>query len=189
MRVLDESCTRDKISVIFQDYKIFATSLEENLTCELEPNEKRLQTAIHDAGLSDFAAKHSMSSDLFKEFSDEGIEVSGGEAQKIAIARAFYQNHEFMILDEPTAALDPLSEYEMYNRINQLSENKTILFITHRLSSCRFCDRIIVLQNGAIVQDGSHEELMRDQHSPYYILWNAQAEFYKKERQIDYSEL
>lgn len=97
---------------------------------------------------------------LYKDLSEKGVEVSGGEAQKLAIARALYRDSAFLILDEPTAALDPLSEYEIYARLSEIVEDKTAVYISHRLSSCRFCDEILVFHKGCLVQQGSHERLL-----------------------------
>jgi ATP-binding cassette subfamily B protein/ATP-binding cassette subfamily C protein len=114
---------------------------------------------------------------LYKLYEEDGVELSGGESQKLAIARALYKDAPVIILDEPTAALDPRAEYEIYTRFFEMVENKTSVFITHRLSSTRFCDRIIVLKNGSIVETGSHDELLARQ-GYYAELFNMQAQFY-----------
>ena len=106
------------------------------------------------------------------------MSISGGEAQKIALARALYKNAPFIILDEPTAALDPIAEAEVYSNFNSIVGDKTAIYISHRLSSCRFCDRIAVFDGGSIVQFGSHEALVADKEGKYYALWNAQAQYY-----------
>ena len=116
---------------------------------------------------------------LYKDFCKQGIEISGGEAQKIALARALYKDAPFIVLDEPTAALDPIAEAEVYNNFNKIVDDKTAIYISHRLSSCRFCDNIAVFDNGQIVQQGSHEELVADENGQYYKLWYAQAQYYK----------
>ena len=110
---------------------------------------------------------------------EEGVEISGGEAQKIAIARALYKNAPFIVLDEPTAALDPKAEAEIYGQLNEIVEDRTAIFISHRLSSCRFCDEIAVFDEGQIVQQGRHEDLLKDEDGKYYELWNAQAKYYQ----------
>ena len=115
---------------------------------------------------------------LYKDFDKNGVEISGGEAQKIAIARALYKDSPFIILDEPTAALDPIAEYEIYSKFNEIIEDKTAIYISHRLSSCRFCDDIAVFDNGEIVQYGSHESLVADGSGKYHELWHAQAQYY-----------
>lgn len=111
------------------------------------------------------------------EDADEGIQVSGGEEQKLAIARSLYQDAPFLVLDEPTAALDPLSEYEVYTRLNEIVEDKTAIYISHRLSSCRFCDEIAVFHEGQVIEKGSHEGLLAS-GGKYAELWNAQAQYY-----------
>ncbi|MBQ9121085.1 MAG: ABC transporter ATP-binding protein, partial [Clostridia bacterium] len=115
---------------------------------------------------------------LYKDIDADGVEISGGEAQKLALARALYKDTPFIILDEPTAALDPISEYEVYSKFNEIAGNKTAIYISHRLASCRFCDKIAVFHEGEIIQIGSHEELLVDSKGKYYELWNAQAQYY-----------
>ena len=104
--------------------------------------------------------------------------MSGGEGHKIALARALYKDAPFVVLDEPTAALDPLAEYEIYTRFNDMVGDKTAVYISHRLSSCRFCDEIAVFHQGELVQYGTHTELLSDPDGKYYELWNAQAQYY-----------
>ena len=106
------------------------------------------------------------------------MEVSGGEAQKIAIARALYKDAPFIILDEPTAALDPIAEAEIYSKFNDISGDKTAIYISHRLSSCKFCDEIAVFHNGQVIQQGTHDALVADETGKYYELWHAQAQYY-----------
>lgn len=107
------------------------------------------------------------------------MEISGGEAQKVALARALYKDVPFIILDEPTAALDPIAEAEIYTKFNELIGEKTAIYISHRLSSCKFCDEIAVFDNGVVVQLGCHEELMKEKDGLYYELWAAQAQYYE----------
>lgn len=113
-----------------------------------------------------------------REYENDGVDFSGGEQQKIALARALYKDAPFMILDEPTAALDPIAEAEIYARFNDIASDKTSVFISHRLSSCRFCDEIAVFHKGRLVQLGSHDELVADENGKYRELWNAQAQYY-----------
>ena len=108
---------------------------------------------------------------------DKGVEISGGEAQKIAIARALYKDAPFVILDEPTSALDPVAEYEIYQHFDKMVQDKTSIYISHRMSSCRFCDNILVFDEGQIVERGSHEQLIKE-GGLYSELWNAQAQYY-----------
>lgn len=117
---------------------------------------------------------------LYKDLDEKGIQISGGEAQKIAIARALYKDAPFIILDEPTAALDPVAEAEIYSKFNDIVTDKTTVYISHRLSSCKFCDEIAVFHEGNVVQKGTHEELISDKTGKYYELWNAQAQYYNE---------
>jgi len=115
---------------------------------------------------------------------DTGVEVSGGEGQKLALARALYKNAPIIVLDEPTSALDPIAEFEVYSMFNDVitkrAEN-TAIFISHRLSSCRFCDDIGVFHEGELIQRGNHDTLIKDEKGKYFELWNAQAQYYKEE--------
>ena len=119
---------------------------------------------------------------LFRDFDENGVEVSGGEGQKIAIARALYKDAPFLILDEPTAALDPIAEAEIYEKLNDMVGDKTAIYISHRLSSCKFCDEIVVFDAGKIIQQGAHETLLADESGEYAQLWNAQAQYYRNEQ-------
>ncbi|MDR1689126.1 MAG: ATP-binding cassette domain-containing protein, partial [Clostridiales bacterium] len=114
---------------------------------------------------------------VYRNFDDEGFEPSGGEGQKIALARALFKNAPIVILDEPAAALDPRAEYEMYQGFNSLIEGKTAVYISHRLSSTRFCDSIAVFNNGEIAERGTHEELL-NRSGLYAELWEMQAKYY-----------
>ena len=125
---------------------------------------------------------------LYKDFDDEGVEISGGEAQKIALSRALYKDAPFIILDEPTAALDPIAEYEIYSKFNAIAGDKTAVFISHRLSSCRFCDEIAVFHEGELIQKGDHDVLLADKKGKYYELWQAQAQYYAENgEELDFS--
>lgn len=117
---------------------------------------------------------------IYKIYEEDGVELSGGEAQKLAIARALYKDAPVVILDEPTAALDPKAEYDIYLKFLSLVDSKTSIFISHRLSSTKFCDRIVVLRDGQIVELGSHSELLA-QKGYYAELFNMQAQFYLDE--------
>lgn len=117
---------------------------------------------------------------LYRDISEKGLEISGGEAQKIALARALYKGTPTIVLDEPTAALDPVAEAQVYEDFANMVENKTAIYISHRLSSCQFCDEITVFEGGRIVQKGSHAELVKEVDGLYFALWNAQAKYYQK---------
>lgn len=169
----------ENFSVVFQDFKLFSFSLEEVVAANASPHPLDVKSALAKAGFTERldAMKNGLETYLYKDFED-GVEVSGGEAQKIALARMLYRDSPIYILDEPTAALDPLTEYEVYQHINNIKENKTILFISHRMSACRFSDQIIVLDHGEIVQTGTHEELLQQKDGLYEAMWNAQAQYY-----------
>ncbi len=166
--------------MVFQDYKLFAFSLAANVSTQQDYDSERLRDCLVRAGLAQRleSLENGIETAIGKDYENDGIDLSGGEAQKIALARALYKDAPFVVLDEPTAALDPLAEAEVYANFNRLVADKTSIFISHRLSSCRFCDDIIVFDHGEIVQHGSHEELVRDNGGKYYELWQAQAQYY-----------
>lgn len=167
-------------SVVFQDFKLFSFSLGQNVAASVSYDAHRVQECLHKAGLEDRMDRMPKGLDtaLYKDFDEDGAEISGGEAQKIALARALYKNAPFIILDEPTAALDPLSEFEIYSHFDQIVGDKTAVYISHRLSSCRFCSDILVFDEGSLVQRGSHDQLLADRLGRYYELWHAQAQYY-----------
>lgn len=166
--------------VVFQDFSLFSVPLSQNVTTSMDFDRDRLLLCLDRAGIMERVKELKYKEDtvLYKDFDDEGVEISGGEAQKIAIARALYRDAPFVVLDEPTAALDPVSEFEIYRRFNSFTDGKTAVYISHRLSSCRFCDKIVVFDKGRIVQTGSHEALLSDKSGQYNALWNAQAKYY-----------
>ena len=167
-------------SVVFQDFKLFSFSLAENVAVASEYEPDRVEDCLTKAGFHERLAAMPAGIDthLYKDFDENGVEVSGGEAQKITLARAIYKDSPFVVLDEPTAALDPIAEEEIYTHFQEIVGNKTAVFISHRLSSCRFCDRIFVLDKGELIQQGNHDDLLRDTQGKYYELWNAQAQYY-----------
>ena len=167
-------------SVVFQDFKLFSFSLGVNVAAGSNYDEASVVSALNQSGFGKRleSMPEGINTSLYKDFDKNGIEISGGEAQKIALARALYKNAPFIILDEPTAALDPIAEYEIYSKFNEIVGDKTAIYISHRLSSCRFCDKIAVFDNGQIVQRGSHDELVADEDGKYYELWHAQAQYY-----------
>ena len=167
-------------SVVFQDFQLICQPLGNNVAGSMVYDHTRAKRALIDAGFGDRLATMEKGLDtvLYKNLSDDGVEVSGGEAQKIAIARALYKDAPFIILDEPTAALDPIAEAEIYSKFDEIAGDKTAIYISHRLSSCKFCDEIAVFHEGEIIQQGSHAELLADWGGKYYALWNAQAQYY-----------
>jgi len=170
-------------SVVFQDFKLLGLPLGENVAGRSQYDRAKAERCLEKAGFADRlkSMPKGLDTTLYKDFDAEGIEVSGGEAQKIALARALYKDAPFIVLDEPTAALDPVAEYEIYTRFNDIVGDHTAIYISHRLSSCRFCDRIAVFDGGSIVQDGGHEQLLADEAGKYAQLWNAQAQYYAEQ--------
>lgn len=166
-------------SVVFQDFKIFSTTLAQNISANEEYDKERLYDTLDKANIKDrvLAMENKESTYLYKDLDKSGVEISGGEAQKLALARALYKDSPVVILDEPTAALDPVAENEIYNRFNSFVDNKTAIYISHRLSSCVFCNRIAVFDKSQLVETGTHQELL-NANGKYSELWNAQAKYY-----------
>ncbi len=167
-------------SVVFQDYQLFSFMLAENVAVSESFDGDRVVSCLKQAGFDERlkGLKDGIESYLYKDFEDNGIEISGGEAQKIAIARAVYKDAPFILMDEPTAALDPISEYEIYSGFDRMVGDKTAIYISHRLSSCRFCEKIAVFHEGELIQTGTHDELLQDKSGKYFEMWNAQAKYY-----------
>lgn len=174
----------DIFSVVFQDFQLISQSLGANVAGKQEYDREKVKGALTDAGFVERlkTMKDGLDTILYREFAKDGVMVSGGEAQKIAIARALYKDAPFIILDEPTAALDPIAEAEIYSKFNDIAGDKTAIYISHRLSSCKFCDEIVVFHEGQIIQQGSHEKLLNEENGKYSKLWNAQAQYYKEEK-------
>ena len=168
-------------SVVFQDFKLLSFELGQNVAGSMNVDLDKANKSLRDAGFGMRLDKlHAgLSTTVYKDFDEKGVNISGGEAQKIALARALYKEAPFIILDEPTAALDPIAEFEVYNRMNKMIGNKAAVYISHRLSSCRFCHDIAVFHEGMLIQRGSHDELVADKSGKYYELWNAQAQYYE----------
>lgn len=166
-------------SVVFQDFQMFAFSVAENVATSMEYDEEKIIDCIGAAGLTErlMELPEGIRTNLY-QLQEGGVEVSGGEAQKLAIARALYKDAPFVVLDEPTSALDPVAEYDIYKRFDDLVQDKTAVYISHRMSSCRFCNNIFVFDEGRIVQKGSHDSLMQEEEGLYSRLWNAQAQYY-----------
>ena len=169
---------RDLFGVVFQDFRLFSFPVRENVATGYERDDGRLWKALYQAGAQEFVKNmpEGLETLLYKD-TGEGVEISGGEAQKLAIARALYKDGALVVLDEPTAALDPLAEAEVYARFDEMTEGKTSIYISHRMSSCRFCDDIMVFDDGRIAERGSHETLLAA-GGLYSQLWNAQAKYY-----------
>ena len=170
----------DLMSIVFQDFKLFSLTIKENVKGGLDGIDEKILEYLAQSGLGERIEKlpEGIDTYIYSNFGEQGVEVSGGEAQKIAIARALYKDSPLVILDEPTSALDPISEYEIYTKFDTLVEEKTAIYISHRMSSCRFCDNIIVFNKGEIIQSGNHEKLLSNSEGLYYNMWSAQAKYY-----------
>ncbi|HKM34550.1 MAG TPA: ABC transporter ATP-binding protein [Lachnospiraceae bacterium] len=173
---------------VFQDFKLFAFSIAENILLretddskDIDKEKQRVGELIVQVGLEEKILSLEKGTDtlLFKSFDEKGLEPSGGEQQKLAIARALYKNAPVVILDEPTAALDPVAEYEIYKQFEQLVGGKTAVYISHRLSSCQFCDRIAVFSEGSIMEYGTHKELVNKEDGIYAKMFATQAQYYQ----------
>lgn len=175
---------RNVFATVFQDYKNFAVSVFENVMCRecSDEDKTKAQKALEAAGVWDKVKSLPLGGDtvLTREFEEDGAGLSGGENQKVSTARLFARQYEMAILDEPSSALDPIAEYKMYENLIKATKDKTVMYISHRLSSAVLSDRVIVLQNGSIIESGTHEELLKAQ-GKYSEMFNLQASAYKRE--------
>lgn len=169
---------RSRFAAVFQDYQIFATALDENVALDTNADEKRVQSALKHGGFGK-KVPNGVKSILLREFDDNGVMMSGGEGQKVAVSRAFYKDCPYVIMDEPSANLDPVAEYNLNRAMLEAAKNKTVVFISHRLSTTVNADKIYVMENGEIIECGSHSQLM-EQKGTYYRMFTLQAEKYKK---------
>lgn len=170
------------LSVVFQDFKLMAFSIKENIALNDYESSKDedIERTLREAGLEKdiLNLPKGINTSIYKTFEEDGIEFSGGQSQKIAISRAIYKNAPIVVLDEPTAALDPIAEFEIYSRFRDLIGKKTAIYISHRLSSCKLCDKIAIFHNGEIIQYGTHDELIKEKGSQYESMYMAQAQYY-----------
>lgn len=166
-------------SVVFQDFRIFSLPLNDNVCAGKEHDKDKLYNCLEQANIKERTESlpNKDNTILYKDMDKAGVEISGGEAQKLALARALYKDSPVVILDEPTASLDPIAENEIYSRFNSFTQNKTAIYISHRLSSCVFCNRIAVFDKAELVETGTHNELLNNS-GKYSELWNAQAQYY-----------
>ena len=166
-------------SVVFQDFQMFSLPVSDNISADKKYDRERMLDCLEQANIKDriLDMPNKENSYLYKDVDKTGVEISGGEAQKLALARALYKDAPIVILDEPTAALDPIAEHEIYSRFNSFVENKTAIYISHRLSSCVFCSRIAVFDNARLAETGTHSQLLENK-GKYSELWNAQAQYY-----------
>ncbi len=173
---------RDLLAVVFQDFRIFSFSVQENVVLDLPKNERDIETALDKSGLLEKIKTFpkGIETQLTKEFESDGIEFSGGEGQKLACARAIYRNAPIVILDEPTASLDPIAESRLYERFNNIVGKKTSIYISHRLASVQFCDKVAVFVEGEIKEYGTHQSLMAE-NGIYCEMFTKQAQYYVEE--------
>lgn len=169
------------LAVVFQDFQLFSFGVGQNVSVNTEYDNSKVEQCLIKTGIYDRISKmpDKLETCLYRDFSENGVEISGGEAQKIALARALYKEAPIMILDEPAAALDPIAEEEVYARFSQISNERLTIYISHRLSSCKFCDSVNVFDCGTIIQKGTHGDLVANKQGKYYELWNAQAQYYQ----------
>ena len=165
------------LSVVFQDFALFSMPLKENVSGSQHPDTDRVKLCLEKVGNTDSLVAR-MDAWLYKYASDDGIELSGGEAQKVAIARALYKDGAIMVLDEPTSAMDAKSEEKVFKQFKAITESKNVFFISHRLSACKICDRILVFDQQGIVQQGTHDALLENADGLYYKMWHAQTKNY-----------
>ncbi len=179
---ISKSSLFDLFSAIFQDYYFLPMTIAENLTAEINYDNNRLWQALEKAGIADKinSLKDKEKSLMDKAVYKNAVDFSGGEKQKLLLAKAVYKNAPVLILDEPTAALDPIAENELYLKYNELTKNKLSFFISHRLSSTRFCDRILFISNGKITEEGTHKELMALKGG-YYKMYQLQSYYYQEQ--------
>ena len=168
------------VSVVFQDFTVFAFSIAENVVGSTIYDKNKVLSCLQKAGLGERIAEleDGIETTVYRYYENKGIDLSGGEGQKLAIARALYKDSPLVILDEPTASLDPIAESEIYSHFDHMVSGKTAIYISHRLSSCRFCDHIAVMHEGELIQFGTHKELVADTGNKYNELWTAQAKYY-----------
>lgn len=175
--------TKDSIirlySAVFQDYKIFSLTVAQNIAASDDYDKAKLYDSFEKADIKERILKMANKENtyLYKDLDENGLEISGGEAQKLALTRALYKDAPIVILDEPTASMDPIAESSVYSKFNSFVENKTAIYISHRLSSCAFCDNIAVFDKVELVEVGTHHNLLSN-NGKYSELWNAQVEFY-----------
>ena len=167
---------RNRFAAVFQDFQIFSATVGENVALSKEYDPERVFMALESAGFNK-ELPNGLDTILLREFDENGVMLSGGEQQKIAIARAFYKKCPYVILDEPSANLDPVSEYELNHAMMTGADDKTVIFISHRLSTTKNADRIFMMEKGKIIESGSHEELMQ-LNGKYAEMFNLQAEKY-----------
>ena len=166
--------TSKEAGVVSQDFFLFSFMLGENVAASRDVDMKNAALALETSGFGD---KYPLETYLYKDIDEDGVDVSGGEAQKIVLARAIYGDKKLLLFDEPTSKLDPKSEMKVFESFNEVSKGKTAIFVSHRMSACKFADRIILFEKGKISAIGTHEEMIRGSER-YRTMWIAQAKYY-----------
>lgn len=181
IRTYDVQKYRDSIGTVFQDFQVFAGTIRENVLLDVADgcSDTQIKDALGDSGLAERVEnmEKGLDTPLTTEFMEDGVNLSGGESQKLAIARVFYRKAGLMILDEPSSALDPIAEYQLNHAMLSATKDKTVIFISHRLSTTRLADRIVMLEQGRVVEQGSHGELL-ERGGRYAQMWRVQAGAY-----------
>ncbi len=181
IKKFDQEEYRKLFSIVFQDFNILPYTIAQNVAADMKYEKEKVLDCLEKAGFGERLKELEAGCGTYvaKDYESAGVEFSGGELQKLAIARAIYRDAPFILLDEPTAALDPIAEYEVYSNFDKIIGTKTAIYISHRLSSCRFCKNIAVFHEGRLIQQGAHEELLKDREGKYFEMWNAQAQYYQ----------
>ena len=172
----DLQAYRETFVALFQDYKLFAVSVAENISMDEEYDEEKVKSVLQKEGLGEIAGD--VSRTVYREFDRDGLELSGGQMQRLAIGRVMYSSAPVMVLDEPSSALDAIEEKRFNQPIAEAAENRTVIFISHRLTTVRMADIIYVIEDGRILEKGTHEELIGNR-SLYEKMWRIQTEAYK----------
>lgn len=180
LKDLTRECCTALYAVVFQDFKLFSLSVRENVACGENADDEKLKACLRESDILERIERMPLKTDtvLYKDIDENGVDISGGEAQKLALARALYKNAPIVVLDEPTAALDPVAEHSIYERFNRFVHGRTAIYISHRLSSCRFCDTVAVFKDGRLAEHGGHADLLSRENGEYRALWEVQAKYY-----------
>ena len=185
IRHLNRNHYYDLFSAVFQDFSILAGSIALNITQGSQTN-RDIKACLDQAGLTSFVESlpSKMETNLVRNVYDEAIDLSGGQLQRLMLSRALYKDAPIVVLDEPTAALDPISESQLYQQYHEMTKGKSSIYISHRLASTRFCDRIILIHESIIYEEGTHEQLLK-LNGKYTYLYEMQSQYYQEEGDPD----
>ncbi len=163
-----------KLGTVSQDFFLFSFMLGENIACRENYDRRQAQSALDKAG---FNKDMDLTTYVYKDLYESGIDLSGGEAQKVALARALYKDGDLLLFDEPTSKLDPKAEMQVFESFKKVSADKTAIFVSHRMSACKFADRIAIFKDGSIIATGTHTDLLKE-NPIYQEMWQAQAKYF-----------